>query len=281
MKSAVPQDKYLDVNGLRLHYLDWGNDGYQTMLVLHGFMAHAHVWDDFALNFRSRYHVIALDQRGHGESQWSNEMAYTVEDHFVDIINFVEILGLKNLILIGHSMGGRNALFYAAYNSHNVSRLILVDARPGHSSESSEALRQLLVNLPLQAECLEEIVRVIQGLYPYLSWDVCHHTASHGYRQMPDGKFVPKYDIRMIQPLERSGYVAEEFWVYMENISCPTLIVRGKESPFLSRADAHEMCRVITMAEWVEIPRSTHMPAQENSKAFNRAILRFIGSVHP
>jgi len=136
MKTTTPQDKYLDLNGLRLHYLDWGNDGHQPMLLLHGFMAHAHVWDHFVLGFRSLFHLIVLDQRGHGESEWSKEGAYTIEDHYVDLANFVETLGLRNLILVGHSMGGRNALFYTAYNSHNVERLILVDARATNTPQS-------------------------------------------------------------------------------------------------------------------------------------------------
>ena len=110
--TAEPAEKYLDVNGIRFHYLDWGNDKLQPILLLHGFMAHAHVWDDFAQNFRTRYHVIALDQRGHGETQWCEDGAYSIYDHFTDIACFGEALNLNDLILIGHSMGGRNALFY-------------------------------------------------------------------------------------------------------------------------------------------------------------------------
>jgi len=93
-----PRDEYLDVNGLRLHYLDWGKNSQKTMLLLHGFMAHAHVWDEFVSGFRNRYHIIALDQRGHGDSQWSEDEAYSLDDHFSDIANFIEVLELKDLI---------------------------------------------------------------------------------------------------------------------------------------------------------------------------------------
>ena len=141
MKGIIPQDRYLKINGLRLHYLDWENHGCQTILLLHGFMAHAHVWDDFVLNFQSYYRVIALDQRGHGESQWSGDMAYTLDDHFSDIAHFIEILDLNDLILIGHSMGGRHALFCAACVPHKVDRLILVDARPGNDHHRGAAIR--------------------------------------------------------------------------------------------------------------------------------------------
>ena len=276
MKNATWREKWLDINGLHLHYLDWGHDRHQTILLLHGFMAHAHVWDDFAFSFRSRYHVVALDQRGHGESQWSEEGAYTIEDHFVDLTNFIETLGLKNIILIGHSMGGRNALFYTAYNSDNVERLVLVDARPANSQQSSEALKNLLINLPLQAGSFEETVRKVQAVYPHISREMCYHIVIYGYKQMPDGKFGPKYDKRMGLQSERGGYATEDLRLVMKNITCPTLVIRGEESPFLSRQDVQEMCEIIPQAEWKEIPKSAHMPAQENSEIFNSAILDFI-----
>ena len=112
--TVKPENRYIGINGLRLHYLDWGGHGKQPMLLLHGFMGHAHVWDAFALEFKKDYHVISLDQRGHGESEWSQKLAYSIDDHFSDICRFVDILALDPIIVIGHSMGGRNGLFYAA-----------------------------------------------------------------------------------------------------------------------------------------------------------------------
>jgi pimeloyl-ACP methyl ester carboxylesterase len=62
----------------------------------------------------------------------------------------------------------------------------------------------------------------------------------------------------------------------MKNVACPTLIVRGEESPFLSREDAQEMSVIIPQAEWVEIPQATHLPVQENLVAFKRVISDFL-----
>lgn len=276
LKGIKPKDKYLNVNGLRLHYLDWGNSRLQPMLLLHGFMAHAHVWDNFALSFRTQFHIIALDQRGHGESQWVEEGSYSIYDHFSDIANFIEMLKLKDLVLIGHSMGGRNAILYTACNSHNVERLILVDARPCSNPIASRALKHLLIHLPLQAISLDEVVQEVHAIYPYLSWKICQHIANYGFKQMPDGKFVPKYDMRMIEQTKRSGYDIEDLWFFIKNIACPTLVVRGEKSPFLSKKVAQKMCRLIPKAELEEISESTHLPAQENPKAFNRVISHFL-----
>jgi pimeloyl-ACP methyl ester carboxylesterase len=238
----VPKNKYLDSKGLRLHYLDWGKNGKTPMLLLHGFMAHAHAWDEFASGFRDRYHIIALDQRGHGESQWSEDEAYSLDNHFSDIANLVDVLKLKDFILVGHSMGGRNALFYTACHPQNVERLILVDARPANSVEASERLRHDLLHLPLQATSLDEIALAIRALYPSLSFDICHDLASHGYKEEKlGGPFIPKYDARMGFHSDQMGCITEDLWPFMKNVVCPTLIVRGEESPFLSKEDAQKM----------------------------------------
>jgi pimeloyl-ACP methyl ester carboxylesterase len=160
-EKMMPRDIYLEIKGLRLHYLDWGKNEKEPMLLLHGFMAHAHVWDEFALGFQDRYHIIALDQRGHGESQWSADEAYSLDDYFSDIAHLIESLQLKSFVLMGHSMGGRNALFYTACRPENVARLILVDARPANSVRASERLKHDLLHLPLQASSLDEIAQAI------------------------------------------------------------------------------------------------------------------------
>ncbi len=280
MSAFVPEDKYLDVNGLRLHYLDWGTFGHQPMLLLHGFMAHAHVWDDFALRFRNHYHILALDQRGHGESQWAEDVAYTLDDHFSDIYQFIEALGLADLILLGHSMGGRNALFHTACNPLKTEKLILVDARPGNNQQASRELRDHLSVLPLQADSIDKVVQAILTLYPRLSEEVCFDTASHGYKKTQEGEYVPKYDVRMGIQAERSGYAAEDLWPFLKNIPCVTLIVRGKESRFLSSEDAYKMSRMIPRAELYEIPDATHLPALENPRIFDKTISDFLNLKH-
>lgn len=276
-KKLMPKDAYLEIKGLQLHYLDWGKNEKEPMLLLHGFMAHAHAWDEFASAFRDRYHIIALDQRGHGESQWSEDEAYSLDDHFSDITHLIEFLELKDLILVGHSMGGRNALFYTACHPQNVGRLILVDARPANSVRASERLKHDLLHLPLQAGSLDEIAQAMRALYPSLSIEICHDLASHGYREGGlGGRFVPKYDSRMSFHSEQMGCMTEDLWPFMKNVACPTLIVRGEESPFLSREEAQKMSVVIPQAEWVEIPQATHLPVQENLVAFKRVISDFL-----
>jgi pimeloyl-ACP methyl ester carboxylesterase len=276
MDSVKAEDKYLDINGLRLHYLDWGNDENRPMLLLHGFMGHAHVWDAFSLRFRKHFHIIALDQRGHGESEWPKEAAYSIDEHFSDLARFVEALDLVDLVMMGHSMGGRNGLFFAACIPERVHRLIIVDSRAGTSAESSSALMQLLLHFPLEADSLDEAAESIQSLYPYMPTVTACHIAKYGYAQSESGKYVPKYDTRMSLQSEKAEYCAENIWSFLKNVFCPTLVVRGEESAFLSREDAKKMCRVLPRADLREIPNSTHMPVQENPDAFKKVVSDFL-----
>lgn len=276
MRAVEPYDGYVDAHGLRLHYLDWGNKNKQALILLHGFLGHAYVWDGIAPAFKHCYHVMALEQRGHGESGWSQEAAYTIDDHFTDIDTFLTTLELSNVILIGHSMGGRNALFYAACKPSQVARLILVDARPDDTPQASQALKDLLLAFPLKASSLNQVEQALQGLYPYLSKERCKHIARYGYKQEDDGTFMPRYDARMSLQCERMHYATEGLWPYLPNIVCPTLIIRGKESPFLSNEVAQRMCELIPVAVMREIPQATHMPAQENPFVFQRIVSEFL-----
>jgi pimeloyl-ACP methyl ester carboxylesterase len=273
-----PVDRYVFLNGLRFHYLDWGTEGKQAMLLLHGFTTMAHAWDFFAPPLRERYHIVALDQRGHGDSQWAEDAAYTTEAHLVDIAGFVDALKLGDLVLVGHSMGGRNAIMYAACFPDKVARLILIDSRLDNDPAASEALGQLLTAIPDEVDCVDELAPALKKLYPYLSPQMCLHLAHCGLREVEGGKFTPKYDLRMRAQSARAGYGVSDLWLFFELITCPILIVRGAESSILSRQAAREMCQANPNACLTEIEWASHLPPQENPVAFAEAVRGFLGS---
>jgi pimeloyl-ACP methyl ester carboxylesterase len=276
MYAAEPKDNYLDVNGLRLHYLEWGSRCNRPMLLLHGFMGHAHVWDSFSLEFRDHYHVIALDQRGHGDSQWSEEAAYSMDAYARDIAGFVELLDLHDLVLIGHSMGGRNGLLYTVCVPEKVRCLVIVDARPGDNPESKKSLKQLLVQFPLETDSLDRVAESIQKLYHYVPEETACHIANYGYKRSIHGKYVPKFDTRINLQCRKANYCAEDLWSLLQFAVRPTLIVRGEDSLFLSREEANKMLNSFPNAILREIPLSTHMPVQENSEVFKRVVSDFL-----
>src|SRR5262249_6461571 len=120
----------LTVNGLRMHYLDWGNAGVPPVVCVHGFASSAHAFNALARHFAHRFHLLVPDVRGHGDSAWSPTEAYQFSDRVGDLAAFVDQLGLKQLTLIGTSMGGRIAMAYAGEHPERLVRLGLNDIGP-------------------------------------------------------------------------------------------------------------------------------------------------------
>ena len=130
------------VSGLRLHFLEWGMAGRPVLCFLHGGSAHAHWFDLVTPAFLDRFHVISLDQRGHGESQWAEPPAYATENFASDLIGLLDALGLARVTLVGHSMGGHNSMSFAAWHPDRVSALVIVDSRPTIPTDRLDRLRR-------------------------------------------------------------------------------------------------------------------------------------------
>src|SRR2546428_993110 len=109
---VLPEDRQMIVGAMRFHYLDWGGDS-RPILFLHGGGLNAHTWDVVCLMLRDRYRCVALDQRGHGDSEWSPANDYGVETQVGDVEGFIDALELKSPVLVGQSMGGLNSIGYA------------------------------------------------------------------------------------------------------------------------------------------------------------------------
>ena len=133
--STEYRDRFATVNGLRIHYLDWGSPDKPPLIMLHGIGRVAHSFDHIAPRFRSGYHVIAMDPRGHGDSAWSPEGAYLVEDYAKDLEAFVEQLNLRGLTLLGNSTGGRVVQVYAGLHPDRMARLVVEDVGPERTNE--------------------------------------------------------------------------------------------------------------------------------------------------
>ena len=129
-EDALPQDRYVTANGLRFHYLEWGDPANPDVLLLHGFAQTCHSWDFVALSLCDRFHVVALDQRGHGDSDWAPDGDYAPETQQEDLHAFTQAIGLRNFVLMGLSMGGRNSFTYAANHPEEIRALVIVDSAP-------------------------------------------------------------------------------------------------------------------------------------------------------
>jgi pimeloyl-ACP methyl ester carboxylesterase len=122
--------RYAQVAGRRLHYLEWpGPQGAPPLLLLHGFLAHAHWWDFVAPSLAESYRVIAPDFSGMGDSEYRDEYTHALFDQ--EVTGLVEALGLAGCAAIGHSFGGRILLYACLRKPQLISRAIVVDSRLG------------------------------------------------------------------------------------------------------------------------------------------------------
>jgi len=271
-EKGKPQDKYVTIKGLRLHYLDWGNETRQTMLLVHGLQDCTHNWDVFAASMAKDYHVLALDHRGHGDSQWSSEAAYKLKDYVDDIIGFIDELNLRNIVYVGHSAGGRNAMVYTASHPDKIKRLVIVDIDPlGFNPESARSVGSYQSE-PDEWDSVEAVVERLRQRAPQTPAEILRHHALHMTRDLPGGRRIWKRDRAMLPVYERP-----ELWSYYQKIKCPTLIVRGEDSAILTSEVAQEMVRVLPGAKLVELKGAGHWCYNDNLTDFEAAVREFLG----
>ena len=146
--QVQPQSKTVSANGHTLHYLDWGNVGKPVALLVHGLRGHAHSWDDVSAALCDDFQVLALDQRGRGDSDWAKDGDYTTSAYVADLAGFVDALGLDKFVLVGHSMGGRNSMAYAGQNPGKLEKLVIVDVGPVLDSRGSNRIAEEIRNVP-------------------------------------------------------------------------------------------------------------------------------------
>jgi len=277
-----PSHGRLKANGIHLHYIEWGQKTAPAWLLLHGFTGTARQWQPLAEAFCHRFRLIALDQRGHGLSGWAPGAAYSTSDHMADIACLMEHLGLKHILLAGHSMGGRNAMLYTVSQPEKVARLVLVDARPGPDPASSRALESMVIALPHHTHSLEEAARAVRSYFPHLSLPMAQHLSRYRWKRSPGGGLVPRHDPALEEAAHKGGFAPEDLTPLLGQIACPTLVVRGGESDILSGHGARILTASIAEARLEVISGAGHLVPWEQPEAFHQVMAAFAdGSDHP
>ena len=279
--ETAPTDKFVTANELRFHYLDWGYPDSPAMLLLHGFAQTCHSWDFVALSFCDRFHVMALDQRGHGDSDWSPDGDYSPEAHQRDLHAIVEALGLNDFVLIGLSMGGRNSFTYAANSGDKVKALVIVDAAPENLRGGGENIRRF-VQQEDELDSVDEFVARVQRFNPRRPVEQIRGSILHNLKQLTNGKWSWKYDKRLRSPERRMGsdpQAAERLWGYVESLRCPTLVVRGGASDVVALETADAMRGRIPNGRLATVENAGHLVMGDNPAGFQRAVAGFLAEL--
>ena len=248
--DVEPTSRTYVSQGLKLHYLDWGNEGAPVLILIHGTRDHARAWDWTARALRDRCHVIVPDLRGHGDSAWSPDGAYLLGYFVLDLVELVEHLGRDKVSIVAHSFGGSVASRFAGLSPDRVHKLGLIDglgptpeifawwAKEGDLPRMHAWVKQRRDPKAVATRRLatiDEGVKRMKAGNSRLSDAQAHHLAVHGLRQYPDGygwKFDPVAS--MFAP-EDFCLDATDFW---RAITAPTLLMGGTVNwiPGTSRA---------------------------------------------
>ncbi|MBI5948401.1 MAG: alpha/beta hydrolase [Chloroflexi bacterium] len=266
------------VRDLKLHYQEWGDPGAPAVLMLHGFGVSGHMFDEFALRMQDRYRLIALDQRGHGDSDWSPEGDYSRDAFVNDVEGFREALGLERFILIGHSMGGLNSVAYTVQHPAHVRALVLVDVGPESAKEGVDNIVRFTRG-PDELD-FEEFVQMTHHFNPRRSIENIRERMRHRLKQLDSGKWTWKFDRRFREPDSGlrigSEVTNDESWQLFRSVTAPTLIVRGGESDVLTQETAERAAREMQRARLVVVPGAGHSVPGDNPDDFTAAVQSFL-----
>jgi len=274
---VLPSERIVDIGGLRFRYLDWGNDGLRPILFLHGGALTAHTWDLCCLALRDEFHCLALDQRGHGDTDWAPDADYSIAAQREDVRGFVDKLGLDRFILAGMSMGAINALAFAIHHPEKLSHLVIIDAGPEIRRPGSRRIRDF-VNGGANPESLDAIIERALAFNPRRDPKILRRSLMHNLRQQTDGNWVWKYDRKRFQQMDRDAHTAERRALAdgLAKITVPTLVVRGAESDVFHKEDAERLAQRLPDGRYVTIPRAGHTVQGDNPKDLAGALREFL-----
>ncbi len=262
------------INGLRLHFLESGRAGSRPLCFLHGGAAHAHWFDAVTPFFEDRSHVVSLDQRGHGESEWAVPAAYGTEDFAADLRGLMDVLGWTRMTVIGHSMGGHNAMAFAAWHPERVAGLVIVDSRPIIPAERLDVMRARGRRSPRLHPTAEAAAATFRLLPRETLADpalLAHMGRAAVTRR--DGGWGWRFD-----PSTHGERRPVDAWPLLPRIAAPTLVVRGALSPVLPADMAERLRASIPRASLVTIPNAYHHLTLDAPTAFTTALTHFLNT---
>jgi pimeloyl-ACP methyl ester carboxylesterase len=233
-----PESRYFESMRLRLHYAVWGDESKPAVVMVHGGRDHARSWDFVADKLTDQYACYAQDLRGHGDSDWAQGGGYSLSAYVADLAQLIEALGRPNVALIGHSLGGRIVLDYAAAFPERVSKVVAIEGfgRIGSRRRPVDQLRsyvkfarELEPKRPLPYKTLEAAEQRMREENRRLTPEMVTHLTRHAARRREDGSYVWKFDIfgRLSQAPDWDAEATDEIW---RQLKVPVLQVGGSDS---------------------------------------------------
>jgi pimeloyl-ACP methyl ester carboxylesterase len=265
--------------GNPLNYLEWGAADAPPVVLLHGLRGFAYSWRAIAERLADQYRCVALNLRGHGDSGPSPERDLTIDLYVTDVESLASQLQLARFTLVGHSLGGRVAMAYAAAHPKRTRGIVVVDIAPGLTDEGVMGIKRGMEASPPGFPSWEEAVAFSARGRANVPAATLAEWAPYTFRRLPDGTITWKHD-----PLLREEWLGPELpprakvhlWDELARVECPVLIVRGQTSHQLDAALCERMVGSVRDGQWVEIPDTSHFVHHDNPDAFLAAVTAFL-----
>ncbi|HEY1447114.1 MAG TPA: alpha/beta hydrolase [Caulobacteraceae bacterium] len=270
-------DELIEMRGLRFHFRDWASKraGAPSLVLLHGYTSHARSWDAFAAAMTDRYRVLALDQRGHGETAWAPVGQYGIDNMAEDLLSFVAALGLTGFTLLGLSMGGMVAMEYAGRRPAALAACVIVDIGP-EIVQSGGARIQASVAASDVFASRDEAFAIARANNPLPPDANLRHRSDASLMRTEDGRWTYRYDRVLRSPANLRRRDAETAWRSCANMNVPTQIIRGDLSDILAPEIAQRMLETIPDARLDVVARSGHAVPLDAPAGFLAAAREFL-----
>jgi pimeloyl-ACP methyl ester carboxylesterase len=229
---------------LKLHYADWGNSDAPPLLLVHGGRDHCRSWDWVAQELRRDWHIIALDQRGHGDSSWSADGNYQTMNNVYDLAQLIDLLGLAPVTIVSHSMGGNVCLRYTGLFPDKVRKLVAIEGLgPSPALQAdydkvpfADRIREWMrdkrgaaARMPKRYATLDDALARMKAENLYLTDEQALHLTINGVNRNEDGTWTWKFDphLNFWPPFDIPLEEIQRLW---GEITCPTLMFYGANS---------------------------------------------------
>ena len=281
----APDVRYLSRNTVlrhqRFHFLEWGDPAAPPLLLLHGGNQSAHAWDLVSLHLARRYHIYALDQRGHGDSEWARDSDYSTRTLAEDALAFIAQEGLEPPIVCGHSMGGMAAMAATVKRPDLPRALVIVDIGPEPSGSGTSAIRDFITK-NVEFDTIEQFVDRVAGYDRFRTREHMERSARYNLIQRADGKYISKSDRTLHDPTFGGRDVRAIGRPSLDEVrtfSCPTLVVRGERSSVLEPDAAQRFVDALPQGRLVTVANCGHNVHSQNTTGFLDAVRPFLESL--
>lgn len=280
--TLLPDERteFVHSNGLCLLCRQWGRIDAPPVVLLHGLRGFSGTWRHLAAALSGRYRLIALDQRGRGESDWDPNCNYYTDAYLADLEAMVDLLELRRFVLVGHSMGGTTSYVYARCHPERLAALVIEDIAPGASVAGPGAQRIVaeMATMPESFASWAEARVYWRTHRPSLSEQAIEQRVAESLRAIPGGRIGWRYDARGIGQTRVTPDPSRivDLWPIVLQLDVPTLIIRGERSDFCPTATVAEMCSRNARISSVTVPNASHYVHDDAPALFAQHLTDFL-----